>query len=625
MISPDELSELPPEPGVYMMKDNSGSVLYIGKALNIQNRVRSHFSSGHSDKSFYPRVVSIDFIVTKNQVEALLLENSLIKEKQPRYNIRLKDDKKYPFLKLSLDERYPRLYLTRNVTKKGHVKKKRTGRGARHFGPYPQVGEARRMLQSLQEIFPLRTCRIPSSELKLERPCLEFEIHRCLAPCVSSICGDDEYREVAKRVEKFLDGDYKTVADDLERRMIQASEDLAFEKAAVYRDALDALKTFIMRQAVSLIESDSEDYLADSRLGDITCVVCLRRRRGSIRGSEYYFLEVEAETDHSEVLSAFIEQHYSSVPEVPRRILCSSFPNNASLLETWLTARLGKKVAIKKPHRGSRVRAIEMARKNAEFHASEQYRKTHGAKRRIHESVVRLGADLGLDPLPLRIEGFDISHHRGEEPVASMVVFENGVPRKSDYRKFRIQQAAGGDDFRCMEEVISRRFRHLEPEFGRLPDLVLIDGGPVQLGFAAEAIRTLAEEAEEPGRSHLLTQQIIALAKREEEVFLPGSEKPVLFDERHEGLKLLRRVRDESHRFAIGFHRRRKGRNRKTSVLESIPGIGPARMETLLIQFGSIEKLAETNPEEIARIPGIGLAPAREIVRICKEAVAAPR
>jgi excinuclease ABC subunit C len=625
MITPEDIGQLPTSPGVYLMKDTQGEVLYIGKAVNLQSRLRSHFSNAPSYKSFYPLVRSIDFMVTKNEVEALLLENALIKEKQPRYNVRLKDDKRYPYLKLSLDEKYPRLYLTRTLPKKGEGKKKRSGAGARHFGPYPHVKEARSILQSLQEVLPLRTCKIPSSELQLDRPCLEFEIHRCLAPCVSSICGEEEYRQVAKRVEEFLEGDHKSVEEDLARRMQEASEDLAFEKAAVYRDAIEALNLFKTRQTISFLEEDSEDYLAVTRVGDIVCVVCLRRRGGSIRGTEHYFLEVEGDPEDSEILAAFIEQHYSGAPEIPRRILCSVLPQSAEVLQTWLSSVLTKKVDVKKPHRGPRLRMLDLAQKNAEFHASEQYRKTHGAKRRIAEPVMRLGVDLGLDPLPLRIEGFDISHHGGEEPVASMVVFENGAPKKSDYRKFKIRGSYGGDDFRGMEEVLARRFTHLEEEFGSLPDLVLIDGGPVQLDFARRAIQKVALTLEDPLKSRLYSQQIVSLAKREEEIYLPEGDRPVVLEERNEGLKLLRAIRDESHRFAISFHRKRKGMQIATSALLNIPGIGPSKMEKLLIHFGSVEKIARADPGEVANLPGITRELAQEIVAACGKAANPPR
>jgi excinuclease ABC subunit C len=619
MISLEELDHLPPGPGVYLMKDASGEVLYVGKANNIQGRVRSHFSGGHAPQALYSKVAAIDFMVTKNEVEALLLENSLIKEKQPKYNARLKDDKRYPFLKLSLDERFPRLYLTRTMPKKGEGKKARSGRAARYFGPFPHVREARMVLQTLQEVLPLRTCRIPSEELRLERPCLEFEMHRCVAPCVASICVEEEYRTVAMEVEKFLDGDHKSVAGEMERRMEAASDELSFEKAAVYRDALKALETFGQRQTMTLLEEDSEDYLSGIRLGDVTCVVKIRRRSGSVRGSEHYFLEAEMETGMPEILAAFIAQYYESAPEIPRRILCSDLPASNEALAAWLTSLISKKVEVARPHRGPRLRLIDLARKNAEFHAAEKYRKLHGSKRRIHESVLRLGADLGLAVLPLRIEGFDISHHRGEEPVASMVVFENGLSKKSDYRKFKIKTAAGGDDFRSMEEVIGRRFAHTEPEFGALPDLVLIDGGPVQLQFAMESLEKVAETMGEPSRSRLASQQMLSLAKREEEVFLPGREKPIRLDDRNTGLQLLQQVRDEAHRFAIGFHRKRKASDRKTSALAAIPGIGPARLEKLLIRFGSMEKIGEASPEEVAETPGISQSLAERIVGECRK------
>ncbi len=457
MLSSIDLGKFPTNPGVYLMKNADEEILYIGKAVNIQSRLRSHAANGHVSQSLYRQVESVDFIMTENELEALILELLLIKEHLPRYNVQLKDDKRYPFLKLTLDEKFPRLYLTRTLPGKGEGRATRSARSARYFGPFPHVYEARTLLRTLQEVLPLRTCKIPSGELVLERPCLEFEMHRCLAPCVSDICNEEEYRDVALKVLKFLSGDHKSVGQVLEKWMQEAAENLSFEKAAIYRDALKALETFRQRQSISMLEEDSEDYLAGVRLGDITCVVILRRRSGSLRGSEHYFLEDEAGTEMSEVLSAFITQHYESCPEIPRRLLCSVLPSSVETLEMWLTSLIAKKVEVRKPHRGPRLKLIDLAVKNAEFHAAERYRKGHGTKRRLSEGVLRLGADLGLSPLPVRIEGFDISHHRGEEAVASMVVFENGVPKKSDYRKFKIKTATGGDDFRSMHEVISRR------------------------------------------------------------------------------------------------------------------------------------------------------------------------
>lgn len=626
MIQSEDLSRYPEEPGVYLMRDAAGTILYIGKAVHIRNRLRSHFINGHAPQQLYQQVSTIDFIVTKNELEALLLEISLIKENLPKYNVQLKDDKRYPYLKLTLNERFPRLFLTRTLPKKGEFKRSRTGGAPRFFGPFPHVHEARVLLQNLQEVLPVRTCKIPSEELRLDRPCLQFEMHRCLAPCVESICSEGEYREMSLKVLKFLDGDHKSIKEELERRMQKSAEELSFEKAAIYRDALKALEVFRQRQTVSLIEEDSEDYLTCARVGNVTCVVCIRRRRGNIRGSEHYFLDAEPETEISEILAAFIVQHYESAPEVPRRVLCSELPASSETLESWLTSLIAKKVEVRKPHRGPRVRLLDLAIKNAEFYAAERYRKSHGGKRRIDEGVLRLGVDLGLSPLPVRIEGYDISHHRGEEPVASMVVFENGVPRKSDYRKFRIRTAVGGDDFRSMEEVITRRFSHREDEtFGAPPDLVLIDGGPVQLEFARQALESVASRQEEPLRSRLLSQQMVSLAKREEEIYLVGQKEPVRLDERNPGLLLLQQTRDESHRFAIGFHRKRKAADMKTSALAAIPGIGPSRLEKLLIRFGSLEKIAETPVQDLCALPGITQEVAEEVVKVCRKMTEDPK
>ncbi|MBE7488767.1 MAG: UvrABC system protein C [bacterium] len=618
MLSSIDLGKFPTNPGVYLMKNADEEILYIGKAVNIQSRLRSHAANGHVSQSLYRQVESVDFIMTENELEALILELLLIKEHLPRYNVQLKDDKRYPFLKLTLDEKFPRLYLTRTLPGKGEGRATRSARSARYFGPFPHVYEARTLLRTLQEVLPLRTCKIPSGELVLERPCLEFEMHRCLAPCVSDICNEEEYRDVALKVLKFLSGDHKSVGQVLEKWMQEAAENLSFEKAAIYRDALKALETFRQRQSISMLEEDSEDYLAGVRLGDITCVVILRRRSGSLRGSEHYFLEDEAGTEMSEVLSAFITQHYESCPEIPRRLLCSVLPSSVETLEMWLTSLIAKKVEVRKPHRGPRLKLIDLAVKNAEFHAAERYRKGHGTKRRLSEGVLRLGADLGLSPLPVRIEGFDISHHRGEEAVASMVVFENGVPKKSDYRKFKIKTATGGDDFRSMHEVISRRFRHQDETFGPLPDLVLIDGGPVQISFAHQAMLAVAEDLEEPLHSRMTRQQMISLAKREEEIFLAGTSDPIVLDLRHPGLQLLMQVRDESHRFAIGFHRQRKSADRKTSALAQVKGVGPARLEKLLIHFGSIEKISQATIEELCQLAGVTPSLAERILAACQ-------
>ncbi len=595
MIEREQISLLPSEPGVYIMRDASENVVYVGKAIDIQKRVRSHCSyrDGSLASPFVEEVETVDYVITDTDSEAFLLEYNLIKRHEPRYNVKLKDDKRYPYLKITVHEAFPRMYLTRTVDPDG----------SKYFGPYPHVTAARRTLSVLNEIFPIRICKYDSDKLLTVRPCIEYEMGRCCAPCASLI-DQEEYKEICHGIIDFVRGRHDNILRILHERMEEYSERLLFEKAALYRDIIRGAEDFSQRQKMSSQTGDNQDYIGYCRVHDIACVLVARRRNGRIVGSSHHFLDDFQNSSEGEIISSFLLQYYSQAPGFPREIhVNATVPKeDRETLEEWFQEMSGHTVKILRPHRGDHRRMTELAEKNSRARAGEQYRKLHGLARQIDPSVVALQEALGLEALPLRIEGYDISNTQGEETVASMVVFQGGAPRKSGYRRFRIASVEGIDDYASMREVLTRRFTHAErnheeeeKHFAEKPDLVVIDGGRGQLNIAIDVLNEL----------RLDYLPVVSLAKKEEEIHIPGHEESLKLDRRHNGLRLLQQVRDEAHRFAITYHRQRRGKRRKRSMLVNIPGIGPAKERLLLRHFGSLEKIREASVEQIAEVPGI--------------------
>ena len=592
-IVAEKLKLLPDSPGVYIMKDDHGKIIYVGKAIVLKNRVRQYFQSNrnHTPKvrAMVSHIADFETIMTANEVESLILEANLIKKHRPRYNIRLKDDKSYPYVKVTVQEDFPRVFITRRVLRDG----------ARYFGPYTNVTALRDSLKLLRRLFPLRTCRTMP-----ERPCLEYHIKRCLAPCVGKVEAED-YRAMIRAVLLFLEGRTDDVERELEQRMNAAAEAYHFETAARLRDQLSAVRTAAERQNIVTGAGD-QDAVGMARSAAGVCVQIFFIRGGKMIGREHFLLRGSEEESDADILRAFLEQYYNQATFVPREVLlpCAIDAAAQATIEAWLAARKGGgKVALLTPQRGTKHDIVQMATGNAaKFLADEETRRSLLDEQTLG-AVEELGRYLGLKHPPRRMECFDISHNQGQETVASMVVFEDGAPKKSDYRRFKIRSTEGKpDDFLSMREVTTRRYVGLPEE--ELPDLIIIDGGKGQLSSALEIIRHAAGHKDVP---------VVGLAKQFELVFTEGNPEPVELPRRSQALYLIQRIRDEAHRFAITFHRKLRGKRNLVSVLDHIVGIGPKRRQSLRTHFGSLEKIKEATVEELAVAPGMNRTSAEAV------------
>jgi excinuclease ABC subunit C len=630
---PQSLAEqrkaLPDSPGVYTFKDAEGGVLYVGKATSIRKRVASHFSGPHrGGMHFIHRVAAIDFLVTETEAEALLAEQQFIKRHRPRFNIRLRDDKSYPYVGVSLDEEFPRVYFTRERHRSGRV----------YFGPFSSARRVRETLDLLGKLFQYRTCEGPEPGRRSGVPCLDYYIKRCQAPCVGYI-DREEYRRNIEAIVDFLSGRYRDVERDLERKMTEASDSEEFERAATYRDRLEAVRSLMQRRSVAGESLETADLIAVAVEGTGANAQVFQVRDGVLAERQGFYLANEGEREEAEVTEEFIAQYYSAVPAVPRLVVVGpALDDRADLLEEALSTRRGGPVEVRVAERGDKRRLRELAERNARLAlAQDKLRQERRRQQRV-DALAALQDALELESLPVRIEGFDISNLGPDHTVASMVVFEGGAPKKSDYRRFKVrgdrrggdpaapgrvaEEAAGGssgpDDFASVEEVLGRRAaRFLEQAdlsphdaerdegFAALPDLIVIDGGKGQLSAGMRALQPLAERG----------VAVIGLAKRIEEVFVPGRSAPLPIEEDSEALRLLQRVRDEAHRFAIGFHRQRRDQAMTRSLLDELPGVGPVRKRALLTHFGSPERLVGASREELEAVPGIPGKVAREIHR----------
>src|SRR6056297_3652784 len=583
----EQIKQIPDKPGVYLMKDSFGEIIYVGKARSLKKRVRSYFRKGnHSYKTaiMVDDIDDFDYIVTDTEMESFILEANLIKKHQPQYNIRLKDDKTYPFIKITTYEDFPRIKKTRVVKNDG----------SKYFGPFADVGAIYKTINILKDLFKLRSCNYDISEEKqLERPCLNYYIDKCNAPCVGKI-SKEEYHEQIDQVIMFLSGRQKNLIDKIEEKMNTAAEEENFEKAARYRDAIQAVEEISRQQKVMSEDDQDRDIIAIKEDGSY-CVQLLLVKNGKLIGQEHYILEVPEGEDQSEVKSSFLQQYYEQAPQLPDEILINTEINNRDILADRLKQLKGKQVKIKIPQKGNKKRLIEMALKNAKQNLKKESIKKKFEEKRTVKAVEKLADYLELDELPSHIEGFDISNIQGTDPVASLVVFKNGRPSKSDYRRFKIRQKEGPDDFAMMKEVVHRRYRRLLEEDRKLPDLILIDGGKGQLNAALAALDELG----------LDDMQILGLAKREEEVFLPDREKPIMIPKNSAALHLLQRVRDEAHRFAVNYHRKLRSRRITHSMLERIPGIGPKKRKALLKHFGSLAKIRLADQAQLKEVKGI--------------------
>ncbi|MFW5952374.1 MAG: excinuclease ABC subunit UvrC, partial [Gemmatimonadota bacterium] len=598
-----KLKHLPARPGVYMFKDARGEILYIGKAKSLRSRVRGHFSHDPSysvkQEEMLRRAADVDTIVVGSEAEALLLENNLIKTHQPRFNIRLKDDKRYPYIKVTVQEPFPRVYVTRRVENDG----------SKYFGPYTEVAAMRQALEVVKRAYTVRSCRYDLPGETPARPCLDYHIGRCRAPCVG-LQSEAEYREMTDEILAVLGGDVSGVRRRVEAELEQRVASLDFERAATLRDTLIGLDSIERRQRALDVRGGDQDVVGVARDGDHATAVLLRIRRGKLLGREVdHFTNLETE-DEEAVLSAAATRFYigrgeHGISDLPHRVLLPGDFEDREALEELLTEAAERKVVFHAPQRGEKLRLVELAAQNARHLLEERAVMDQAVRGRADDVLYELQEALELKVVPRLIVCFDISHTQGTEVVGSAVVFENGEPKKSEYRRFRIRGEWGNDDYRSMAEVVGRYFRRRIEEGLPVPELAVIDGGKGQLSAAVTAV-------EEAGAEDV---QLCALAKREEEVYRPGQPRPYRLPRTHDGLRLLQRVRNEAHRFAHAYNRKLRGKRTLSSRLSSIPGIGPKRQQLLLSRFGSVRAIRETPPEELAAVPGFSDTLAAKILQ----------
>ena len=579
----DKLETLPTQPGVYLFKDGDGAVVYVGKARSLRDRVRSYFQASRPQDAFrgdmVAQIADLDLVLVDTEMEALALENNLIKRHRPRYNVLLRDDKNHPYLKLTLTEEYPRLYVVRRVAEDGNA----------YGGPYIPALLGRKHARMVHKLFGVRSCKEVLNGRR-PRPCLQYQIGRCLAPCVAEICALPRYRQACDDARLFLEGRTDEVVRRLKVQMEEAAAEHRFEEAASLRDQVRALDRLETPQKITTTELEERDVFGVSAEGGRAALQVFAVRDGKVVAREGFLLENLAEPET--VLSSSLQQYYAQGRYVPREVLVARDLPDADLLQAWLSERRGTAVRIRVPQRGEKLRLLEMVQRNAQLAYDLEWRHP----RQQSQEILRALRDvLDLEVEPRRIECFDISNIQGADVVASMVVFEDGQPKKSEYRTFRVRSLSGTpDDFASMREVVGRRYRRLLEEGKDLPDLVLVDGGKGQLGAAMEALAEL-------GVGH---QPLASLAKREELIFVPGREEPIALPRASPVLQLVQRVRDEAHRFAIGFHRKTRAKRTLHSELDEIPGVGPARRRKLLSRFGSLRGVRAASLAELAASVG---------------------
>ncbi len=596
------LDTLPSKPGCYIYKNSAGQVIYVGKAVNLRNRVRSYFHNPFEQdfktRKLVENIADIEWIVVGSELEALILEMNLIKKHRPRSNIRLKDDKRYPYIKVHWADPYPKVTVTRQMVKDG----------ARYFGPYTSVWAVHQTLDVLRRIFPYLTCdrTITGQD---ERPCLYYDIKLCSGPCIGAI-KQNAYRQMIADLCLFLEGRTEPIVTRLQIEMEQAAEELRFERAGAIRDQIQAIERVVEKQKVISSAQMDSDVIAMARADGEACVQVFFIRSGKMIGREYFILEGTEEEPDDEVIAEFIKQFYSEAASIPNEVLLPQEVEEALIIQQWLnSSRGGTKVELVVPHHGEQQELIALAAENAVETLRSLKARWEADTHRQSEALAELQQALNLPEPPNRIECYDISNTQGTAAVGSMVVFEQGVPRKSLYRRFNIKTVEGPDDFASMEEVLTRRFRRYQsaqeqkspgakqdPSFVLLPDLLIVDGGKGQLGRAVGVLEKYDLSGKVP---------VVGLAKQNEELFLPGRKDPLILARHSQGLYLIQRIRDEAHRFAISAHRNRRGKTGLASRLDAIPGIGPARRKALLMKFGSIEAIRQASLEELTNVPGI--------------------
>lgn len=595
----EKLKILPTTPGVYLFKNKKGRVIYVGKAINLRNRVKSYFASRHAESPktqvLVSNIADVQYLLTDSEVEALILESNLIKKHKPQYNIRLTDDKSYPYLRVTLSEDFPRLEITRTVKKDG----------SRYFGPFTNVGAVQETLKLLKRIFPIRSCK-HSSLKKRERPCLNAFIGRCAAPCQGQISQED-YRKMIAEILSFLEGKQEKLAQKLEKQMQEAAARLDFEKAAELRDQWQSVEKVQEKQKIVSGNFEDLDVLNYAQGPERACVQIFFVRGGKVMGGDHFLLEGGSEMEGSAIMSAFLKQYYYQAKFIPSQILLPEEVPEKDVLMSWLAEKRGGKVVLKFPQRGHKKELLELARKNAEESLQQESRIREQRQEKERGALAEISSALALPEIPSRLECYDISNIQGQEAVASMVVFEEGRPAPSQYRRFKIKTVEGPDDFASMAEVIRRRFQNAlagDQRFSALPDLVIVDGGKGQLSAARAVMKEL-------GVGQIPT---VGIAEEEEVLYREGDSDPLILPRDSQGLYLLQRIRDEAHRFALTYHRLLRGRRNLASVLEDIPGLGAQRKAALLKHFNfSLKKIQASSLEELQEVEGLGRATAYQV------------
>ncbi len=596
----EQLRQLPTGPGVYLLKDAAGNILYVGKAANLRHRLRSYFGAvqklSPKLQGMVARVSELDFFVAGSEQEALILECNLIKRYRPRYNVRLKDDKAFPYLKIGFNEDWPRVHITRRLEENG----------GRYFGPFASAKSVRQTLKVIKGIFPFRSCSRTITGTD-PRPCLDYYIHHCLAPCIGA-ASKEEYAEVVKQVILFLEGKQEVIVQELESKMNKAAEALDFEQAALLRDQIQAINRVIEGQRIAATVKGEQDVIAFASDKDQAYVQVFFIRGGKLIGRESFVLGGTRSEEPRQIMTSFIEQFYSSSPYIPPLLLLQHPVEDATVIENWLQSKKGGKVHIQVPRRGNKKQLVGIIAENAQQGLEQLKIKQLAAPTTLAAALAEIKRELHLPRLPSRMEGYDISNIRGIAAVGSMVVFEQGRPKPAHYRRFKIRTVSGADDYAMLREVLKRRFKRSSnaaaaDSWATLPDLILVDGGKGQLNVVLSAMR----------ESGVGSVSAASLAKENEEIFIPRKAEPIILPRSSSGLQLLQRLRDEAHRFALGYHKKVHKRETFASALDVIPGIGPGRKRALLKQFGSVQAIRETSEEEIAATKGMTQSLAKKV------------
>ncbi len=594
----DKLKLVPERPGVYLMKDATGRVIYVGKAAQLRSRVRQYFQdSGHSEspriRHLMTKIADFEVVTCENEVEALILETNLIKRHSPPYNVRMADDKAFPYIKIT-NEAYPKILMTRRVLRDG----------AQYFGPYPyhEPKLVTRTIRTIRKLFKLRSCNIEITR-DLPRPCLDYAIGLCTAPCVAWGASADVYAEQVRRAALFLQGKQGSVLDELRSEMTNAAEAMEFERAAQLRDQIQAMEAIAEKQRIATPGLEDRDVAAVAQAGDAACVQMFFIRAGKLQGQEHFMVQAPRGLSGSEILGAFLKQYYEGAPAAPREVVLQEPIEDAELIAQWLTARRGSKVEVVVPQRGDRRRLVEMAEENAALFLHQERARVAGIE---GAAIKELQEILQLEMAPFRVEAYDVSNFQAGETVGSLVVFEGGRPSKRDYRRFKMKWTEGPNDYAMLQEMLRRRFAQarseqeqldrdepVAPKWSILPDLLLIDGGRGQLNAALEVLFEYNQSI-----------PVVGLAKREELIFTPGRAEPLALPRESHALRLLQRVRDEAHRFANAYHQQLRQRRIVFSVLDEIAGIGEKRKRDLIRHFGSVRQLRQASVDQIAQVIG---------------------